>query len=91
MRKEKTLKLYWSVSEVAGELGVNTSLIRYYEKEFDLQPRRTGTGKGHRRYTRKEIDRLKHIQHLVKEMGFTLNGARKQLMATPNPVTSIHP
>lgn len=77
--KERTVeKLYWSIGEVAGELEVNTSLIRYWEKEFGMiRPKRTG--RGDRLYTRKEIDLLKRIKHLVKEQGFTLQGAREQL------------
>ena len=71
-------KLYWSIGEVATELGVNTSLIRFWEKEFGtLRPRRTE--RGDRKYTRREIDHLKQIQHLVKDKGFTLNGAKEQL------------
>lgn len=84
--KEKTVeKLYWSIGEVAEELGVNTSLIRYWEKEFSsIRPKRTG--KGDRSYTRKEIDQLRRIQHLVKEKGFTLQGAKEQLRGGNVPV-----
>ncbi len=82
-------KMFWTIGEVASELGVNTSAIRYWEKEFGtLRPRRTG--RGDRLYTRKEIDHLKRIQHLVKEKGFTLNGAKEQLRepeAAPPPPT----
>jgi DNA-binding transcriptional MerR regulator len=71
-------KLYWTIGEVAAELGVNTSLIRYWEKEVgDLRPRRTS--RGDRLFERKDIEQLKRIHHLVKEQGFTLNGAREQL------------
>lgn len=77
--KEKTIeKLYWSIGEVAEQLGVNTSLIRYWEKEFgSIRPKRTN--RGDRSYTRKEIEHLRTIQHLVKEKGFTIQGAREQL------------
>lgn len=77
--KEKTIeKLYWTIGEVAAELEVNTSLIRHWEKEIGMvRPKRTG--RGDRLYTRKEIDLLKRIQHLVKDQGFTLQGAREQL------------
>lgn len=77
--KEKTVeKLYWSIGEVATDLAVNTSLIRYWEKEFGMiRPKRTG--RGDRLYTRKDIELLKRIQHLVKEQGFTLQGAKDQL------------
>ena len=80
--KEKTIeKLYWSIGEVAEQLGVNTSLIRYWEKEFGtLKPKRTD--KGDRLYTKKDIEQLQRIQHLVKEQGFTLQGAREQLRKT---------
>ena len=79
--KQRTIeKLYWTIGEVAAELGVNTSLIRYWEKEFGtLRPRRNG--KGDRLYTHKDIDQLRRIHHLVKEQGFTLNGAKEKLRA----------
>lgn len=85
--KEKTIeKLYWSIGEVAAELGVNASLIRYWEKEFGtLRPRRTG--RGDRLFTRKDIEQLQRIQHLVKEKGFTLAGAKEQLRAV-EPTTA---
>ncbi|MDQ3101050.1 MAG: MerR family transcriptional regulator [Bacteroidota bacterium] len=83
--KEKTVeKLYFTIGEVAMELGVNTSLIRYWEKEMGgLKPRRTS--KGDRLFERKDIDQLKRIHHLVKEKGFTLNGAREQLRSKETP------
>lgn len=87
--KEKTIgKLYWTIGEVADRLGVNTSLIRYWEKEFGtVKPKRTG--KGDRLYTSKEIEQLERIQHLVKEQGFTLQGAKAQLRnADMPPATS---
>jgi DNA-binding transcriptional MerR regulator len=53
-------------------------LIRYWEKEFGtLRPKRTG--KGDRLVHKKDIEQLQRIQHLVKEKGFTLQGAREQL------------
>jgi DNA-binding transcriptional MerR regulator len=91
--KEKTIgKLYWSIGEVASELGVNASLIRYWEKEFGtLRPKRTG--KGDRLYTRKDIEQLQRIHHLVKEKGYTLQGAKDQLRkgeaATPDRLDEI--
>lgn len=83
--KEKPVeKLYFTIGEVAAELGVNTSLIRYWEKEMGgLKPRRTT--KGDRLFERKDIDQLKRIHHLVKEKGFTLNGAREQLRSKDEP------
>lgn len=90
--KEKTVeKLYWTIGEVAGELDVNASLIRYWEKEFGMiRPKRTG--RGDRLYQRKDIDLLKRIQHLVKEQGFTLQGAREQLRkgSQDGPAPDVH-
>ncbi len=77
--KEKTIeRMYWSIGEVADTLEVNTSLLRYWEKEFGtLRPKRTS--KGDRLYTKDDIEQLRRIQHLVKEKGFTLQGAKGQL------------
>lgn len=77
--KEKTIeRMYWTIGEVADDLGVNASLLRYWEKEFgSLRPKRTN--RGDRLYTRDDIEQLRHIQHLVKEKGFTLQGAKGQL------------
>lgn len=77
--KEKSIeRMYWTIGEVADELGVNTSLLRYWEKEFgSLRPKRTN--KGDRLYTREDILQLRRIQYLVKEKGFTLQGAKGEL------------
>jgi DNA-binding transcriptional MerR regulator len=77
--KPKTIeKLYFTIGEVAVELGVNNSSIRFWEKEFGtIIPKRTN--RGDRLYTRKEIEQLRTIQRLVKEEGFTLNGAKERL------------
>ena len=77
--KEKPItKLYYSIGEVANMFGVNTSLIRFWEKEFDiLKPKKNK--KGNRLFTQKDVDNLKVIYHLVKERGFTLDGAKKKL------------
>lgn len=78
LRPKTIEKLYWTIGEVADELGVNNSTIRFWEKEFGMSAARR-TGKGDRLYTRKEIEHLQRIQHLVKEKGFTLKGARNHL------------
>ena len=57
---------------------VTVSLIRFWEKEFSvLKPKKNK--KGNRLFTKKDIENLKIIYHLVKERGFTLNGAKKKL------------
>lgn len=75
---EETEKRYYSIGEVAEILEVNTSLIRFWEKEFDiLNPKRNR--KGNRLFTQKDLGNLKLIHHLVKERGFTLEGAKTKL------------
>ena len=59
-------------------LDVSTSLIRFWESEFDhLKPYKNS--KGDRRFTPQNIDQLKEIFHLVRERGFTINGAKKEI------------
>jgi len=71
-------KRYYGIGEVAAAFGVNTSLIRFWEKEFDiLKPKKNA--KGNRKFTPEDIKNLKFIYHLVKERGFTLDGAKTHL------------
>jgi DNA-binding transcriptional MerR regulator len=71
-------KRYYGIGEVARAFDVNTSLIRFWEKEFDiLQPKKNA--KGNRKFTPEDIKNLKFIYHLVKERGFTLEGAKIHL------------
>jgi DNA-binding transcriptional MerR regulator len=77
--KEKaTEKLFYKIGEVADMFSVNVSLIRFWEKEFDiLKPKKNN--KGNRMFTKKDVDNLTIIYHLVKERGFTLEGAKQKL------------
>jgi DNA-binding transcriptional MerR regulator len=71
-------KLFYKIGEVADMFGVNISLIRFWEKEFDiLKPKKNK--KGNRMFTKKDMDNLTIIYHLVKERGFTLEGAKQKL------------
>ncbi len=71
-------KRYYKIGEVAKAFNVNTSLVRFWEKEFDiLKPKKNA--KGNRLFTQQDVDNLKVIYHLVKERGFTLEGAKKKL------------
>ncbi|NAS14365.1 MerR family transcriptional regulator [Poritiphilus flavus] len=71
-------KRYYGIGEVARAFDVNTSLIRFWEKEFDvIQPKKNA--KGNRKFTPKDIKNLQLIYHLVKERGFTLEGAKIHL------------
>jgi DNA-binding transcriptional MerR regulator len=71
-------KRYYGIGEVAKAFSVNNSLIRFWEKEFDiLKPKKNS--KGDRKFTPGDIKNLELIYHLVKERGFTLDGAKKYL------------
>ncbi|EIJ39871.1 MerR family transcriptional regulator [Galbibacter orientalis] len=71
-------KLYYSIGEVAKAFDVNTSLIRFWDKEFDiLKPKKNA--KGNRKFTQEDLKNLSLIYHLVKERGFTLEGAKLHL------------
>ena len=71
-------KLYYSIGEVAKAFNVNASLIRYWEQEFPIiKPKKNK--KGNRYFTPEDIKNLQMIYHLVKEKGYTLDGARVAL------------
>ena len=71
-------KRYYTMGEVSELFGVNASQVRFYEKEFEiLQPKKNK--KGNRLFTAEDVENLKIIFHLVKEKGFTLQGAKEHL------------
>ena len=81
-KKPEIKKLYYSIGEVADIFNVNTSLIRFWEKEFDIiKPKKNK--KGNRLFTEKDVDNFFIIYHLVKERGFTLQGAKDKLKENP--------
>lgn len=74
-------KLYYSIGEVAAIFDVNTSLIRFWEKEFTvIQPKKNK--KGNRLFTVKDIEHFNKIYQLVKEQGYTLEGAKKAVKSS---------
>lgn len=71
-------KRYYNIGEVAKAFDVNASLIRFWDKEFDiLKPKKNA--KGNRMFTPEDVKNLQLIFHLVKERGFTLEGAKTYL------------
>lgn len=76
--KEETEKLYYSISEVSELFDLNASTLRFWEKEFDvLKP--TKNKKGNRLFTKKDIEHIASIVDLVKQKGYTIQGAKDQL------------
>lgn len=75
-------KRYYKIGEVAKAFGVKVSLIRFWEQEFDLiRPKKNA--KGNRLFTKDDIENFKLIFNLVKEKGFTLEGAKQKLKRNP--------
>ena len=89
--EDQLTKLYYSIGEVAGMFEVNTSLIRFWEKEFPtISPKKNKKGK--RLFTPKDILKIERIYILVKEEGYTLDGAKKALNSkSGNPSVSEQP
>ena len=76
--KKPIEKLYYSIGEVAKMFDVNTSLIRFWEKEFDIiKPNKNK--KGNRLFTKADVENFHLIYHLVKERGYTLQGAKDKI------------
>jgi DNA-binding transcriptional MerR regulator len=86
--KEKEIeKRYFTIGEVAEQFNVATSLIRFWESEFPiLNPKKNR--KGNRQFTKQDIEKLNLIYHLVKERGFTLQGAKEMLKKNPEELQS---
>lgn len=81
-------KLYYSMGELTKAFQVNASLIRFWEKEFDiLQPKKNS--RGNRKFTKDDVKHLQTIYHLVKERGFTLEGAREYMKSHKNELSQL--
>lgn len=89
MHIDLPIKRYYKIGEVAKAFDVNTSLIRFWEKEFDIiKPKKNK--KGNRLFTPEDIKNFKLIYNLVKERGFTLEGAKQKLKKNPEGVFNNH-
>ncbi len=79
-------KIYYTIGEVSSMFDVNTSLIRFWEKEFDIiKPKKNK--KGNRLFTKQDVDNLHIIYNLVKEKGYTLQGAKDYLATKTDVIT----
>ena len=82
-------KVYYSIGEVAAMFDVNNSLIRFWEKEFDIiKPKKNK--KGNRLFTKQDVQNYHVIYHLVKERGYTLKGAKDKLKGNKDEVAENH-
>ncbi len=88
-KKPKIEKVFYSIGEVAEMFDVNTSKIRYWENEFTiLKPKKNK--KGNRLFTKEDIENIKLIDHLVKERGLTLKGAKQKLKDNKEDTLDTH-
>ena len=78
LNKNKDLKKYYSISEVAEQFGVAESLLRYWEKEFpNIAPRKSG--RNVRQYTTEDIEEVRVVYNLLKVRGMKIAAARETL------------
>jgi DNA-binding transcriptional MerR regulator len=79
----KEEKIYYTIGEVAAMFNVKTSLIRFWENEFDIiRPYRNA--KGNRLFTKQDIENFHTIYHLIKERGYTIQGAKNKINSNPS-------
>lgn len=72
-------KLFYSISEVAELLGESTTLVRFWANSFPKHIKPQRNAKGNRQFKAEDLETFRQIHFLVKESGFTLDGAAKQL------------
>lgn len=79
LKKVKTLKVYYSISEVAELLGEPETTIKYWEQEFThIKPRRSPTS-GSRQYRERDIEAMRVVKKLIRDKGLTIQGAKSVL------------
>lgn len=77
-------KLYFKIGEVADLVGVETHVLRYWEKEItNIRPVKSPTNQ--RRYRRKDVETFREIKRLLYQERYTLAGARQQLTTGKAP------
>lgn len=83
-KEKETTKLFYSIGEVAEMFEVNASLIRFWEKEFTSLLNFSKDTRGNRQFTEQDISKLRILHDLIKNQGFTLEGAKKHLKEKDN-------
>ncbi len=85
-KEPKIEKVLFTIGEVAQMMDVETTVIRYWENQFEaLKPKKNK--KGNRLFTKEDIETVKLIRHLVKERGLTIKGAKLKLKENPEGTT----
>ncbi len=93
IRRELPAKLYYRIGEVAGLVGVEPHVLRYWETEFrSVRPQKSA--KGQRVYTRRDVETLLKVKDLLYAHKFTIAGAKKKLreggVEPAAPVEVVH-
>lgn len=83
-KEYKPEKLYYSIGEVAEILGESTSLVRFWSDTFSHFVKPERNRKGNRRFTPADVENLKIIHHLVKDLKMTLDGAAARMKYNRN-------
>ena len=86
LNKNKNLKRYFTIKEVAQKLDVTESTLRYWEKEFSILHPKIQEGTKIRLYTEQNMEQIKLIYNLVKVRGFKIAAAKKMLSANRSGV-----
>ncbi len=82
-------KQYYPISEVAQMFNLTIATVRHWENEFDvLKPKKNK--KGDRFFTKRDLEFLKVIQYLLKEKGYTIEGAKRKMQLNPNDEFDKH-
>ena len=85
----KDQKIYYSIGEVAKILDVNNSLIRFWEKEFEIiKPKKSS--RGNRIFTKNDLENISLIHHLLKEKKYTIEGAKKKIRENKDGAIKNH-
>ncbi len=73
-------RLYFKIGDAAELVGVESHVLRYWEKEVPLvKPVKSSSGQ--RRYRRRDVEIFREVQRLLHEELYTLAGARRRLLA----------
>jgi len=71
-------KLFYKIGEVAQLAGVRTSVLRFWETEFEfLKPEKSSTGQ--RLYTNREVELILEVRHLLYDQKFTIEGVKQRI------------
>jgi DNA-binding transcriptional MerR regulator len=81
-KEQETVKVFYSIGEVAEMFKVAPSLLRFWEKEFSTLLHLSKDSRGNRQYTQDDISKIKILNNLIKEQGYTLEGAKKHFRET---------